>query len=235
MYEIDNNSPVLRIGKTGENEFRTFTFDVSPWTAVYPSGEILGVYRRPDGRTYPVSVQRSGNAVMWTVSDTDLVATGIGELELRIVCGAIIGKSSRFSCIVTESLNPGATPPSPGIDWIANTLKETAEAAGAANTARAELLAAAERGDFNGAPGELDEEQIADGIREYLSHNPLSIQPMSTDVLGGARLGENLLISEDGHLSVDTAHTAAADDSRPITSAAVFAVVDGIGQLLDAL
>lgn len=235
MYEIDNNSPVLRIGKSGENEFRTFSFDASHWMAVYPAGEILGVYRRPDGRTYPVPIRRSGNTVSWTVSDTDLAVAGVGEIEFRIVCGAIIGKSSRFACIVTESLDPGANPPSPGMDWIAETLMETADAARAAKEAKEELLAAAERGDFDGAPGELDEEQIADGIREYLSHNPLSIQPMSTDVLGGAKLGENLKMSEDGRLCVDTADTADATDIRPITAAAVHSLVGDIGSMLDAL
>ena len=238
LYEIEDNSPVLRIGKSGENGFRTISFDISPWTAVYPSGEILGVYRRPDGLAYPVPIRRSGNTVTWTVTDTDLAVPGHGEIELQIVCGAIIGKSSRFACIVAESIDPGPNPPAPGMDWIAETIKETAEAAKEAKEAREELLAAAERGDFDGepgAPGTLDEEQIAALVNAYLEKHPLSIPPMSADVLGGAKLGENLKMSEDGHLSVDTADTAEGDNTRPITSAAVNTIVGNIEILLETI
>ena len=238
LYEIEDNSPVLRIGKLGENGFRTVSFDISPWTAVYPSGEILGVYRRPDGQAYPVPIRRSGNTVTWTVTDTDLAVPGHGEIELQIVCGAIIGKSSRFACIVAESIDPGPNPPAPGMDWIAETIRETAEAAKEAKEAREELLAAAERGDFDGepgAPGTLDEEQIAALVNAYLEKHPLSIPPMSADVLGGAKLGENLKMSEDGHLSVDTADTAAGDNTRPITSAAVNTIVGNIETLLETI
>ena len=238
MYEIEDNSSVLRIGKTGENNFRTVTFNVMPWMSLYPGGEILGVYRRPDGQAYPVPIHRVGNTASWTVSDTDLAMAGHGEIELRIVCGAIIGKSCRFACIVAESIDPGDNPPTPGMDWIAETIQDTAKAAQAAIAAKEELLAAAERGDFDGepgAPGTLDEEQIAALVNTYLEKHPLSIPPMRADVLGGARLGENLKMSEDGHLSVDTAATAESGNTRPITSEAVHTLVGDIGSILDSL
>ena len=235
MYEIEDNSSVLRIGKTGENNFRTVTFDVSPWIAVYPRGEILGVYRRPDGQAYPVPIHRAGNAASWTVSDTDLAVPGHGEIELRIVCGAIIGKSSRFACIVAESIDPGNHPPAPGMDWIAETVRKTNEAAQAATEAKEEILAAAERGDFDGPPGDLSGDEIAAMIGTYLKEHPLSIPPMNADVLGGAKLGANLKMSEDGRLSVDTAATAESDNTRPITSEAVYALVGDIGSVLDSL
>lgn len=235
LYKIEDNSSVLRIGKSGENGFRTVVFDISLWTAVYPSGEILGVYRRPDEQAYPVPIRRDGNTVVWTVTDTDLAVPGHGEIELQIVCGAIIGKSSRFACIVAESIDPGSNPPAPGMDWIADTVKKTNEAAQAAMEIKEELLAAAERGDFDGPPGDLDEEQIADLIHAYLTEHPISVPPMSTDVLGGAKLGENLKMSDDGRLSVDTADTAESGNTRPITSEAVHALLGDIGSVLDSL
>ena len=235
MYEIEDNRSVLRIGKTGENEFRTVTFDVTSWAAVYPGGEILGVYRRPDGQAYPIPIRRMGNTASWTATDTDLAIAGQGELELRIVCGAIIGKSRSFVCLVTEAIDPGDNPPAPGMDWIAETIRDTAEAARAAKEAREELLAAAERGDFDGPPGDIDEEQIAALINAYLEKHPVTVPPMSAHVLGGAKLGDNLKMSEDGRLSVNTADTAEEDNTRPITSAAVHALVGDIGSVLDSL
>lgn len=151
MYEIESNSLVLRIGKSGENEFRTFTFDVSPWAAVYPEGEIQGIYRRPDGWAYSVPIRRAGNAASWTPTETDLAIPGYGELELRILCGAIIGKSARFTCIVTETIQSKGTAPAPDMTWITETVKQAAK--DAAREAKAELMAAMERGEFKGKDG----------------------------------------------------------------------------------
>ena len=167
IYKIEDTNSVLRIGEAGENKFRTITFDISAWTTVYPGGEILGVYRRPDRHTYPVPLRRIGNTAFWTVTDSDLAAEGYGELEIRIV------KSSRFTCIVTESVDPGANPPAPGKDWIEKTIKSTAEAVQAAKKAKEDLLAAAERGDFDGAPGKdyvITEADKAEIIAAVLSN-----------------------------------------------------------------
>lgn len=235
MYLINESDYVLRIGRTGENGFSTFAFDVSAWTKEYPAGEILCVYRRPDNKVYPVTIIRQGDVIEWTATATELAAAGNGELQLWIMDGDVIGKSKRIQCVVVEALEPGPNPPAPGMDWITETIKETAEAAKEAKEAREELLAAAERGDFDGPPGNIDEEQIAAMINAYLAKHPLSIPPMSADVLGGAKLGENLKMSEDGHLSVDTADTAAGDNTRPITSAAVNTIVGNIEILLETI
>ena len=238
MYLIEKNDYVLRIGRTGENEFSTFEFDVSVWVDEYPSGEIVCVYRRPDNEVYPVVIQRLGNVISWTATAMELEVAGNGELQFWIMDGDVIGKSKRIQCVVTEALDPGDTPPAPGMDWITVVLEETNKAAQAATEAKNELLAAAERGDFDGAPGApgtLDEEQIAALVNAYLEKHPLSIPPMSADVLGGAKLGENLKMSEDGHLSVDTADTAEGDNTRPITSAAVNTIVGNIEILLETI
>lgn len=235
LYQIEDNSPVLRIGKVGENEFRTFRFDVTPWVTVYPAGEILGIYRRPDGLAYPVPLSRRGNTAAWTVTNTDLAVAGHGEMELRIVCGAILGKSARFACIVSEAIAPGTTPETPGMDWLAQIVKDTTDAAEAARQAKEDLLAAAERGDFDGAPGCVDDEQLEDRIDAHLKDNPPTIPLMSDDTPGTAKVGDNLKMSEDGHLSLDTADTAEADDPRPITSAAVHEIVGGIDTFKDKL
>lgn len=235
MYLIEGNDYVLRIGRTGENGFRTFEFDISVWTKEYPAGKIQCVYRRPDNEVYPVTIHRNENVIAWTVTETELAVAGNGELQFWIMDRDVIGKSKRIQCVVVEALDPGENPPAPGMDWIAETIRDTAEAAREAKEAREELLAAAERGDFDGQAGNIDEEQIAALVNAYLEKHPLSIPPMSADVLGGAKLGENLKMSEDGHLSVDTADTAEGDNTRPITSAAVNTIVGNIEILLETI
>lgn len=174
MYLIEGNDYVLRIGRTGENGFRTFEFDISVWTKEYPAGKIQCVYRRPDNEVYPVTIHRNENVIAWTVTETELAVAGNGELQFWIMDRDVIGKSKRIQCVVVEALDPGENPPAPGMDWIAETIRDTAEAARAAKEAREELLAAAERGDFDGPPGNIDEDKLGAMINDYLEKHPLA-------------------------------------------------------------
>ena len=57
----------------------------------------------------------------------------------------------------------------------------------------------------------------------------------SPEVLGGIKVGENLKISSSGVLSVDTAESVEEDNTKPVTSAAVFTEVGNIEVLLSKL
>ena len=54
----------------------------------------------------------------------------------------------------------------------------------------------------------------------------------SSDILGGIKVGDSLKISPDGVLSVDTAKAIEEDNTKPVTSAAVFTEVGNIEALL---
>lgn len=58
---------------------------------------------------------------------------------------------------------------------------------------------------------------------------------MSTDTVGGAKLGNGLKIDENSVLSVDVATEAEADNTKPITSAAVNTLVGNIDALLSTI
>lgn len=60
-------------------------------------------------------------------------------------------------------------------------------------------------------------------------------KPATPTTLGGIIVGDNLLITEEGRLSVDTATTVEDDNTRPITSAAVYTEVGNINVLLAAI
>lgn len=59
--------------------------------------------------------------------------------------------------------------------------------------------------------------------------------PATTTTLGGIIVGSDLLITEEGVLSVDKATMVEADNTRPITSAAVYAEVGNIQVLLETI
>lgn len=62
--------------------------------------------------------------------------------------------------------------------------------------------------------------------------NPYVLPPATTGTLGGVIVGQNLLVTEEGILSVDTASDAEEDNTRPITAAAVYTEIGNINVLL---
>ena len=56
--------------------------------------------------------------------------------------------------------------------------------------------------------------------------------PATSDKLGLVKVGSDLLITNDGVLSVDKATLVEQDNTKPITSAAVYAEVGNINALL---
>lgn len=62
-----------------------------------------------------------------------------------------------------------------------------------------------------------------------------SLTPATETSLGGIIVGGSLKITEEGVLSVDTADGAEADNTKPITSAAVYTQIGNIEVLLSTI
>ena len=122
----------LAIGKTGENEYRTFYFDVSEWLKNYPEGKIVGLFKRPDGTTYNVVILLEDKIASWTITATELTVTGKGEFELQIHDGEMVGKSAIAVTHTEKSLGPAEIPDEAGRDWV-NKIMEAAVYAENAN------------------------------------------------------------------------------------------------------
>ena len=78
-----------------------------------------------------------------------------------------------------------------------------------------------------------DPDAIKNAVEDYLKQNPpsggITEIPIAThDTIGGIKIGNNLRISGDGVLSVETAAAAEQDNTLPITSAAVYTAVGNI-------
>ena len=61
------------------------------------------------------------------------------------------------------------------------------------------------------------------------------LEPATTEKLGGIIVGDNLKVTEEGRLSVDTATEPEADNTKPITAAAVQASIGNIEVLLQTI
>ncbi len=125
----------LLIGKSGENEYRSFCFDISKWLKKYPDGIVSAMFKRPDGAVYPVAVAVIDSAVCWTVTSTELAVSGRGELEISIRRGNVIGKSERITTVAESSLEPTVTPTEPELNWFDSIVNLTYQATAAANEA----------------------------------------------------------------------------------------------------
>ena len=232
----------LQIGRVGENDYCHFEFDCTAWLDAYPDGQILAVYNRPDGQTYPVTLSRRDNIVGWAPKAVDMIKSGYGRLELQIRSGAVIGKSAWINVYVTEALQPGQTPTPPPEDWLEQILaaaatatskaQEAAESKAATDIAREQwetMSAEAETLD----PSDDATASYADGVLHLgiprgrggeASWNDIDGKPFDS-------IGDNLKVI-GRVLTVDTASSAQQDNTRPITSAAVYTEVGNINALL---
>ena len=120
----------IQIGRRGEHHFRNIEFDVSSLLGdEYPSASLQAIYKRPDGTAYPVVTNYADNVLTWSPSATDTEIVGVGQLEIRVVFGDVVGKSVKVLTIVEEALVDGiVTPPEPPAqEWLNHVLSALAE------------------------------------------------------------------------------------------------------------
>ncbi len=120
MIDLTKAATVF-IGRRGEHYFRHLEFDVSGlMDGTYPGAAINAIYKRPDGIAYPVITTYADGVLTWSPSATDTLLVGVGQLEIRVTYGDVVGKSVRILTIVEEALADGiAEPPEPPAqEWL---------------------------------------------------------------------------------------------------------------------
>lgn len=128
MIDLTKASTV-HIGRRGEHHFRNVEFDVSSLLGDdYPSTSLQAIYKRPDGTAYPVVTNYAASVLTWSPSATDTEIVGVGQLEIRVVFGDVVGKSVKVLTIVEEALVDGiVTPPEPPAqEWLNQVLSALA-------------------------------------------------------------------------------------------------------------
>jgi hypothetical protein len=117
------------IGRRGEHHFRNIEFDVASLLSdEYPGETLTAIYKRPDGTAYPVVTSYADGVLTWSPSSTDTIDAGVGQLEIRVVLGDVVGKSVRVLTVVEEALADGiAEPPEPPAqEWLNQVLSALA-------------------------------------------------------------------------------------------------------------
>lgn len=118
------------IGRRGEHHFRNLEFDVSSLLdGTHPGASLNAVCKRPDGNAYPVVTTYADGVLTWPPSATDTQIVGVGQLEIRVTYGEVVGKSVRILTIVEEALADGIVDPPepPAQEWLNQVLSTLAE------------------------------------------------------------------------------------------------------------
>ncbi|MFA5638413.1 MAG: hypothetical protein WC961_05990 [Anaerovoracaceae bacterium] len=129
MIDLTKAATVF-IGRRGEHYFRHLEFDVSSLLDdTYPGAALNAIYKRPDGIAYPVITTYADEILTWSPNATDTQLVGVGQLEIRVTYGDVVGKSVRILTIVEEALADGiAEPPEPPAqEWLNQVLSALAE------------------------------------------------------------------------------------------------------------
>lgn len=72
-------------------------------------------------------------------------------------------------------------------------------------------------------------------VRIKYMDQPYELPPATVSTLGGVIVGDDLLVTAEGRLSIDKATSVEGDNTRPITAAAVYTEVGNINALLSTI
>ena len=200
-----------------ENMAVDLTYYLSAQLKIWPDAQPTVVFERADGKQYAHSWTMDGPVLHIPLLAADTVIEGMCKCSISVQQGDGIDNTDVFHGLVTQGLDSmGDAPDDPerGVIEQINAAVSRAESASASASATADRLEGAE-----------DRAQLAaDRAEEAAKRAEQGNVKITTDA--------TLSLSEDGVLSVNTADNVEADNTLPITSAAVHTTVGNIEILL---
>ena len=147
----DMKTTIINMGYVGENEHKQIRFDGKKMFQEYPNASVSLTVCPPAGEAYPATIERDGDFVLWTITDSDLVAEGCGEIQLTFTESPHIAKSYICRTKVLRSLVPTGDIPSGLDDFItrADALLEELEDAIPEGGTTGQVLAKKSNDDFD--------------------------------------------------------------------------------------
>lgn len=116
------------IGYVGENEHTQVRIDCASAFEEYPGATPALAVKPPRGGIYPAVIETEGNIVVWTVTNSDLLFKGDGEIQFSFSLGDVIKKTAVGKFTVKRSIITSANVPDPVAEWL---VRATAAAAAA--------------------------------------------------------------------------------------------------------
>lgn len=115
-----NSNPNIIIGRRSTYETQQVIFDVSWLIKTYGEGTAELLIKRPkDASAYPVIAVLDGNALTWTVSETDTQDKGHGECEIYWYVNGGLAKSCICGITILRDIGDTTeTAPDPYETWV---------------------------------------------------------------------------------------------------------------------
>jgi len=185
----DMKTTIINMGYVGENEHKQIRFDGKKMFQEYPNASVSLTVCPPAGEAYPATIERDGDFVFWTITDSDLVAEGCGEIQLTFTESPHIAKSYICRTKVLRSLVPTGDIPSGLDDFItrADQLLDQVEEAFPAGGTTGQVLAKKSDADF-------DTEWVEQGSGGTSDYTDLQNKPQ----IGGVTLTGNKTLHDLG-------------------------------------
>jgi hypothetical protein len=143
------DTPILLLGKVGENLATKVTIDASEWQD--GSGTFQLLVKRADEEMFTATISQDNGVVTWLVPGAEIGAAGYGEIELNYIVDDTKIKSARVDTRVFSSIEIDSLPPN-GLTWSQMVLAAIQDARDAAE-------------DAQDAEGEI-EDMLADAVAE---------------------------------------------------------------------
>ena len=153
------DTPILLLGKVGENLATRVTIDASEWQD--GSGTYQLLVKRADEELFTATIEQEGGVITWLIPAAEIGAAGYGEIELNYLVDEAKMKSARVDTRVFSSIEIDSLPPN-GLTWSQMVLAAIQDAREAADEAQ-------------GAKGEI-EDMIADAVAEATERSETAAQ-----------------------------------------------------------
>lgn len=115
----DKKTYSLVIGRAGENEVESFSFDVSPWVEQYGEGSLYISIKRPgDTEPYIRALTITDGVAVFYVTNVETAKKGYGEAQLVYTVGTTVKKSPMMVLYVKRSVVEDETPPDGWQSWM---------------------------------------------------------------------------------------------------------------------
>ena len=147
----DLKNIIINLGFVGENEHRQIRFDAKKDFEEYPNASASLTVVPPEGENYPAIIERDGDYVLWTITDSDVIGEGDGEIQLAFTEGEVVKRTCIGRTKTDRSLVPTGSIPSGIDDFItrAGTLLEQVEETFPAGGTTGQVLAKKSNTDYD--------------------------------------------------------------------------------------
>ena len=219
----DMKTTIINMGYVGENEHKQIRFDGKKMFQEYPNASVSLTVCPACGEAYPATIERDGDFVLWTITDSDLVAEGCGEIQLTFTESPHIAKSYICRTKVLRSLVPTGDIPSGLDDFItrADALLEELEDAIPEGGTTGQVLAKKSNDDY-------DTEWVNQGSGGTSDYTDLTNKPQ----IGGVTLTGNKTLHD---LGAATEEAVGAKYTKPSGGIPASDMADGVIPVLTDL